>query len=99
MSKTGIEMIAQERAEQIEKHGYTVEKDVEKYGDKGLIGVAGVITGSLVDPQMEMMLMPVMTELWGIDAAYKIAKKSPEEKLALVGALVAAQIDVLKKNG
>lgn len=38
--KTGIELIAQERKEQIEKHGYTPELDRKQYSNESLIQAA-----------------------------------------------------------
>ena len=38
--ETGIELIAQERAEQIEKHGYSIEKDIEYYKNRELESAA-----------------------------------------------------------
>lgn len=38
--KTGIELIAQERKEQIEKHGYTPELDRKQYSNESLLQAA-----------------------------------------------------------
>lgn len=85
---TGIEHIAKERQEQIEKHGRTVEQDVELNDEQ-----------QLKDASMILLLQ---SEEWDEDEIpkgwdYKIWKhiigKSEIERLTIAGAFIAAEID------
>lgn len=92
---TGIELIAKERQEQIEKHGRTIIKDVaENSKPTGpfkmlplLIGVAkcsGVVGG-----------LPWPDD-WSNETCEKLDAKTRKEKLIIAGALLAAEIDRLQ---
>lgn len=92
--KTGIELITIERKEQIEKHGYTVIKDVA-YNSKPdgpfkmlpfkiIVGNLMGIVGGVPYP-----------ENWSDDAVDKIKSKTQIEKLVIAGAFVCAEIDRL----
>lgn len=84
---TGIELIAQERKEQIEKHGWTAEHDQNH--DKGeLARVAATLavmhTGSVAI---------IGGDIWGLRD--KLAG-DPIHALKVAGALIAAEIDRLQ---
>lgn len=92
--KTGIELIAIERQEQIEKHGYTVMQDVAnnslptgpfkmlpfKIAVGNLMGIIGGVP---------------YPENWSEEAIEKMKAKTEIEKLVIAGAFIAAEIDRL----
>jgi len=83
---TGIELIAQERVEQIEKHGF------DDYSD------AGYINDELIDAAMQYIggyLISCWPETWD-RKWYKTGNRIDELKKA--GALIAAEIDRLQNN-
>lgn len=90
MIKTGIELIAQEREEQINKHGRTLESDAEinKHGE--LAQVARYLCSTI----------PVSGEYprnWSQSFRWHVDKnKSRIERLVIAGALIAAEIDRLQ---
>lgn len=86
--KTGIELIAEERQEQIEKHGYTIKKD------------QGYINGQLISaaifslmPNNDLIKWP---EHWSQKHKYIIKAKDRIGKLKVAGAFIAAEIDRLQ---
>lgn len=81
--KTGIELIAIERQEQIEKHGYTTEND-RVYDNNQLSDFATAIL------QEDASWYPWNKTLW-----VHIKRKPKIEQLAIAGALIAAEIDRL----
>jgi hypothetical protein len=90
--KTGIELIAQERSEQIEKHGYDINHD-KRYNDENSHS-----TGS--DLRMAAMhaLWPewqFYPKTWSSLFKDNISIKSYKERLIIAGALIAAEIDRL----
>ncbi len=82
---TGIEIIAQERKDQLEKHGFTTEHD-QQYGKHELVRFA-----------MYCLTLAEVHYPEGWDESWKakIAAKSKQERLAVVGACCAAEIDRL----
>jgi len=88
---TGVELIAKERAEQIEKHGKTVEKDCLHNKNKELITVAR----ELLTTHPGNMGFP---ENWNRSQVHKIASKPYKERLIVAGALIAAEIDRLNAH-
>jgi len=95
--KTGIELIADERREQTEKHGFDVKNN--KYYKKGEI--QGVVMCLVHDNWEGHYWYP---ENWGTWFKEKIeakrARMSPSEfdieRLKIAGALLAAEIDRIK---
>lgn len=81
-------MIAKERQEQIEKHGYTVQSDVEWNTENQLIDAAVKLAGGDPDPDC-----PKRWETY--DVWYRIIAKDKIAKLAIAGAFIAAEIDRL----
>ncbi|HTJ52608.1 MAG TPA: hypothetical protein VL443_24300 [Cyclobacteriaceae bacterium] len=89
---TGIELIAQERNEQIEKHGYSIEGDVEKYPDSDLIRAACAIAFVAKDGMPCQLPAP--------DWAWAIRDRIEKDRihcLKVAGAFIAAEIDRLNK--
>ena len=89
---TGIELIARERQEQIEKHGHTVELDVfHNNNDELLMAARGLI-------DHKYGLIP---DSWYNDKNHdvnKMMKKSIVDRLVIAGALIAAEIDRLNAS-
>ena len=88
--KTGIELIAQERAEQIEKHGYTIDHDIKQTEIEGIspLRMAAV---ALIHPTEKFFPMS-----WSFERIKYIQNnKSYKDKLIIAGALIAAEIDRL----
>jgi len=83
--KTGIELITKERDEQINKHGFDVTKD-SGYADNELIKAA---LFAINPNQFEWPFY------WQEIYRDKIMKKHILDRLAVAGALIAAEIDRL----
>jgi len=95
--KTGIELIAEERQEQIEKHGYDIDwvKYNPIYYDKGQFLQAAC----LLMVVGEMLITPLdYPTNWPYEDCEKMISKSPIERLAVAGALIAAEIDRLQNQ-
>lgn len=86
--KTGIELIAAERQEQIEKHGRTIESDVlQNPSGQLVIGAIALIR------RVNRAFWKDMPARWDDVICKKMAKKSYKERLIIAGALIAAEID------
>lgn len=83
--KTGIELIAEERKEQIEKHGWNAEHDAKHDCDELVNAAAFALEPNLFHAER--------IEWYGFIA--KINKKNDIERLKVAGALIAAEIDRL----
>jgi hypothetical protein len=94
--KTGIELIAQERQDQIEKHGRTIEKDARLNNRKQLSqGAANLILPSgdnMSDQYNRFFNRP---SDWDEDIWERMVDKPYKERLIIAGALIAAEIDRL----
>jgi len=84
---TGIELIAQERSEQINLHGITIQMDVENYTEDEL-RYAAVFCLTL-----DSNWWP---KTWDYETMFCIEKKTMIERNAIAGALLAANIDRIK---
>ena len=86
--KTGIELIAQERQEQIEKHGFTVGLDLlhNKYNQLS----EGASRLCEPDENKHEFYPP---HEWDEELWFKMIKKPYKERLIIAGALIAAEID------
>lgn len=86
--KTGVELIADERKEQIEKHGRSVEQDVA-LNTKGQLSVAaGILLQKIIPVNLD--LIPTG---WNVFIWNRMLSKPYEERLIIAGALIAAEID------
>lgn len=106
--RTGIELIAQERKEQIEKHGRTIEKDVAQ-NTGHFLNNNGEECYSPQLPHAANMLLQADDELmsqyletfppydWDMVIWLKMCAKPYKERLIIAGALIAAEIDRLQK--
>ena len=95
--KTGIELIAKERQEQIKKHGRTISYDVKHNNHYQLSGAAGLLTH--LDPEDygddTDACCPVE---WDERLWEKMMSKDYEERLIIAGAFIAAEIDRLQRK-
>lgn len=83
--KTGIELIAEERQEQITKHGRAIDKDIEQNHEGQLItGAIAIIKAD--DSEMPADWNDLILNQKMVDKPYK-------ERLVIAGALIAAEID------
>lgn len=90
--KTGIELIAQERKEQIEKHGFDVVHDAEFYQRNELVNAA------IYSLTQDLVWYPDSWKFWFydkmIDKSIRLSEKEFWiERLKIAGALIAAEID------
>lgn len=102
MSKpTGIKLIAQERKEQIEKHGNTVLDDVQYNDGFQLSHAASVLSQFGLNSEPEEILLRKIPNTWYKERWLKMCRKPFEERLTIAGALIAAEIDRLNylQNG
>lgn len=92
--KTGTQLIADERIEQIAKHGRTVEQDVEINSgfEKPLTKAAAALTVEYGNALAAEAMKP---EGWNIEIWKKMMAKPYKERLVIAGALIAAEIDRL----
>lgn len=90
--KTGIELIAQERAEQIKKHSYTIDDDIEKYDLEDSDGLSELSIMAIAAIEGKDGHAPAG---WDLVLVQKICDKTYKERLIIAGALIAAEIDRL----
>lgn len=90
--KTGIELIAQERKEQIEKHGRTIAKDVDFNYNKELSWMAEMLLATEHEEGIDPEIYP---DGWDKDICSYMLSKSYKERLIIAGALIAAELDRL----
>jgi hypothetical protein len=81
---TGIEPIAEERKEQVERHGRTVAHDV-RYNPNGdlAMGAVALITKNRV----------WFPRQWDKRICTDMIRKEYKERLVIAGALIAAELD------
>lgn len=96
--KSGIELIAQERKEQIEKHGYTVERDVATNCNHQLVDAATDLI-FFQDPLLMEKLVDNPPDGWNREIWAKMCRKPYVERLALAGAFIAAELDIINYLG
>ena len=83
---TGIELITQERKEQIGKHSFDTEHDVMHHPDQALINAA-IFAITLQDKWKQDGWENFEKKMWG---------KSMIKRFTVAGALVGAEIDRLQ---
>lgn len=99
-TKTGIQLIAEERQEQITKHRITVAYDVEHNDDEELaLAAAALCTPYDLEDYTEEEILESRygetPEKWDDGLCRKLVKKPTIERLKIAGALIAAEIDRL----
>lgn len=95
--KTGVELISDERQEQIQKHGFAVVKDAEFYQQGELL------EGAKYALTLEREYYPASWDFWFHDKLIaKEARMSEQEfwieRLKIAGALIAAELDRIQTN-
>lgn len=86
--KSGIELIADERREQIIKHGRSVARDLEANSEYNQLVKAAIAL--LKNPSFEDRPVKWSSKIWD-----KMRHKNKYERLIIAGALIAAEIDRL----
>ena len=88
---TGIEAIAKERTEQLEKHGRTVEEDLQQNSGFPL---------ALTKAASSLTMQPIGLAVdfgkptgWDEPTWLKMCSKPYKERLAIAGAFIAAEYD------
>lgn len=98
---TGVELIAQERQEQIEKHGRTVEYDVENNKIHQMLAAAisliSIDDGNEDSPNNNLYRIMTPTG-WDRDIYHHMTNKSLKDRLIIAGALIAAELDRLNEQ-
>lgn len=89
--KSGIELITQERKEQIEKHGRTVEKDVAQNKNNQLIHAAVYLLP--YDCEDDISIGYTYPDGWEEIVFDRMMEKPEINRLIIAGALIAAEID------
>ena len=87
--KTGLEIIVEERIEQIENHGYDADHDDKHVNGEMLKLALYFITGD-EDFYPYGWVTPIKAEVF---------KKDRINQLAIAGAMIAAEIDRLQRKG
>jgi len=83
--KTGINLIAQERKEQLEKHNRKIEDDVyDNCNGELMQGALALLTTSINFPSW-----------WDEDNCVRMNNKPLKERIVIAGALLAAELDRL----
>lgn len=91
--ETGIELIAEERQEQINKHGWTLEHDSNEHSAQELRIVAVRALTFDDKPPKEGRYTARNIDCDWEDTEDKICSKPYKERLIIAGALIAAEID------
>lgn len=91
--KTGIELIAEERREQIEKHARTVEYDSKVNDNEQLAVGASMLLAMQWEEDIDRAAYPAG---WNAGICRRMLNKSYKERLIIAGALIAAEIDRLQ---
>jgi hypothetical protein len=92
--KSGIELIAQERKEQMEKHGITIEHDIVCNSKDQLIWGAYELIGK--DFTYGLPIDEAAPFGWDLGIFAKMYDKPLRDRLIIAGALIAAEIDRLQ---
>jgi hypothetical protein len=92
---TGVELIAKERQEQIEKHGQTIERDLRDNENQQLAIGAQMLLAAEWEEGIDSESYPYG---WNKEICHHMLSKPYKERLIIAGALIAAEIDRLQKS-
>jgi hypothetical protein len=93
--KSGIELISEERSEQINKHGFTQDHDLHVEVNGGLVDAAIYLMMNYSGYSDNSRFFP---EKWEESWRNKFDEKGDIDSLKVAGALIAAEIDRLQHN-
>lgn len=88
--KTGIELIAEERLEQLTKHARTIERDAAENEDGQLAAGAEMLLAAEHEEGIDPASYP---DGWDKDICAHMLSKSYHDRLVIAGALIAAELD------
>jgi hypothetical protein len=94
IEKTGIELIAEERNEQIVKHGRSVQADIKNNRSFQLV----IAAKKLLESPGETPYSTKAPIGWDLDIWVNMAFKPYKERLIIAGALIAAEIDRIQNQ-
>jgi len=94
--KTGIELITEERLEQIEKHGRSISEDVMNNSEFQLLQAANALT--YFEFSSEVATNAYRPYGWNLEIWRRMCNKKYKERLIIAGALIAAEIDRLQNS-
>ena len=89
----GIELIAKERQEQLEKHGRSVKNDVQYNSNLTGYGIMPLTVGAIGLLDDTFNHVPLH---WNGETIIHMRSKPYKEKLIIAGALIAAELDRLQ---
>lgn len=92
---TGIELITQERKEQIDKHGRSVEKDKIHNTGYQLSKAAQTLLYPHISVEHQLSSCP---DKWDRNIWNRMCSKPYNERIVLAGALIAAEIDRIQDD-
>ena len=90
--KTGIELIAEERVEQLTKHDRSIESDVDYNSERQLSQAAYMLLAVDYEEGIDPESYPFD---WSKSGCEKMISKTYKERLIIAGALLAAELDRL----
>lgn len=91
--KTGLELIAQERVEQIHKHGRSITNDMQHNHNGQLALGAEMLLAASHEEGIDSASYP---DGWDHDICQHMLSKPYKERLIIAGALIAAELDRLQ---
>ncbi len=95
--KTGIELIREEREEQINKHNRTVAWDIATNRQHQLSYVASFLCLPDTGCELPEGFCETYAHDWDQAIFEKMANKEYEERLIIAGALIAAELDRIRE--
>lgn len=96
IKQTGVELIAKERQRQIEKEGWSADHDDTHAG--GELAHAGAAYARAAAMQANGHAPRIPHDLWPWGSEWWKASEDPVRNLVKAGALIAAEIDRLRRN-
>lgn len=84
IAKSGDELIAEERMEQVTKHGKSIIDDMRLWKDGELVQSALAVVAGVLD---------MMPSIWDRGTCERMIAKTYSQRLVIAGALIAAEID------
>jgi len=92
---TGIELISNERQEQIKKHGRLIKIDVIENYQKQLAKADSLLSDPFFNEFKIVDSIDSLPDGWDADIWHKMFNKPYKERLIIAGALIVAELDRL----